>query len=306
MEKLNDEQLLLCPPRVFGFIIREKKWAQMLVSQVQHISKEGREDAFKKLELDKNSKEHLKLLVTQHAKQDKNIDDLIPGKGSGLVVLLHGPPGVGKTLTAESLAMLANKPLYTVSMSDVGTSPVTVERNFSRIFELATRWKALLLFDEADVFLQARTLEDLRRNSLVSVLIRILEYFQGILFLTSNRVKIFDEAFQSRIHLAIRYRDLQAPQRVAIWNLWIEKSKEDIADLDLIEAELESDGDLYKAELNGRQIRNTFRSAMTIAKARGPDSKMTWKDLNKVLKATVSFQQYMVQNEELAQKHGHR
>jgi SpoVK/Ycf46/Vps4 family AAA+-type ATPase len=120
----------------------------------------------------------LRNLVTQHAKSEV-IEDVIRGKGKGLVVLLHGPPGVGKTLSAESLAILTDKPLYSVSMADIGLSPRTVESNLRRIFELATHWKAILLFDEADVFLEARSLEDVRRNSLVSTLLRILEYFQG-------------------------------------------------------------------------------------------------------------------------------
>lgn len=281
-------------------------WVQMLVDNVKKISQQDKDEAFKKLELAQSSKDLLKNLVTEHAKTNNPIDDLIPGKGNGLVVLLHGPPGVGKTLTAESLAMLANKPLYSVSMSDVGISPVTVERNFSRIFELATHWKALLLFDEADVFLQARTLEDLRRNSLVSVLIRILEYFQGILFLTSNRVKIFDEAFQSRIHIAIRYKDLSGAERAGIWKLWLNKVKDSIDNMGEMEAELEEEGELYKADLNGRQIRNAFRSAMTLAKGEPGEKKLKWKTLKKVLNSTVEFQQYMVQNEELAKRQGNR
>jgi SpoVK/Ycf46/Vps4 family AAA+-type ATPase len=302
---LTPEQRLLCPPRVFGFAVRQKIWVQMLVDGVGDISTKEHQAVWDKLELDKKSKEYLKSLVTEHAKPNQTVDDLIPGKGNGLVVLLHGPPGVGKTLTAESLALLANKPLYTVSMSDLGTTPVTVEQNFNRIFGLATHWKALLLFDEADVFLQARTLDDLRRNTLVSVLIRILEYFQGILFLTSNRVKIFDEAFQSRIHIAIQYKELQEPQRIKIWKMWMQRNKEEIEDWDKIMAEIE-DGDIGKTELNGRQIRNAFRSAMTLTKAEGEDKKLTFQHLENVVRRTRDFQSYMLQNEELAKKQGYR
>lgn len=139
--------------------------------------------------------------------------DLTHGKGNGLIVLLHGPPGVGKTLTAEAFATLSGRPLHPVTMFDLDTSPAAVETNMNKIFQLATQWKALLLFDEADVFLEKRSLRNLERNSLVSVLLRILEYFSGILFLTTNRVKTFNEAFQSRIHIAVQFKELNDKQK---------------------------------------------------------------------------------------------
>lgn len=228
-------QRLLCPPRVFGFAIRTKVWVQLLVEYVEEINQKSKEEPFNKLELDAKSKEILKTLIVQHSKGMDLLDDIIPGKGDGLIVLLHGPPGVGETLTAESLAKLSGKPLFTVSMTDVGTSPEAVERNLLRVFELATHWKALLLFDEADIFLETRSLQDLRRNSLVSVLLRIFEYFRGILFLTSNRVKTFDEAFQSRINVAVRYRQLTEPQRKRIWEFWLDKAADNISDRDEFE-----------------------------------------------------------------------
>lgn len=56
-----------------------------------------------------------------------------------------GPPGVGKTSTAETVASATRKPLFSVSVADVGTKAKHVESNLARIFNLATRWKAILL-----------------------------------------------------------------------------------------------------------------------------------------------------------------
>jgi hypothetical protein len=177
--RLSPDQLQFCPPRVLGFAVSQKKFVQLLVEKVkENVSQKEKEKPWNDLKLRKKDKETLRSLVTEHTKAD-DIEDVIKGKGKGLVVLLHGPPGVGKTLSAESLAVLTDKPLYSVSMADIGLSPRTVESNLRRIFDLATHWKAILLFDEADVFLEARSLEDVRRNSLVSTLLRILEYFQG-------------------------------------------------------------------------------------------------------------------------------
>ena len=86
------------------------------------------------------------------------------------------------------------------------------------MFELGKRWNCVLLLDEADVFLEERTLTDLQRNSLVSVFLRMLEYYEGILILTSNRVGTFDEAFRSRVHIALHYEDLKPRSRRQIWS----------------------------------------------------------------------------------------
>ena len=126
-------------------------------------------------------------------------DDLIAGKGNGLIMLLHGSAETGKTLTAESVAEIAEMPLYNVTCGDIGTSADEVEKYLQTVLVLGKTWNCVLLLDEADVFLEERSMSDLERNSLVSVFLRILEYYDGILILTSNRVGTFDEAFKSRI-----------------------------------------------------------------------------------------------------------
>ena len=70
--------------------------------------------------------------------------DVVEGKGRGLVILLHGPPGVGKTLTAETIALASQRPLMSVSTAEIGISPELAESNLRAIFEDASRWKAVL------------------------------------------------------------------------------------------------------------------------------------------------------------------
>jgi len=90
-------------------------------------------------------------------------------------MLLSGPPGVGKTLTAESVAEEMRAPLYTISAGDLGTEPQGVEAALGNILEMNTKWNAVLLLDEADVFLEARSAHDLERNKMVSIFLRLLE-----------------------------------------------------------------------------------------------------------------------------------
>jgi SpoVK/Ycf46/Vps4 family AAA+-type ATPase len=130
--------------------------------------------------------------------------DFIPGKGHGKIVLLHGTPGVGRTTAAECVAELARSPLLTITCGDLGSDPLVVEQELKRWLRLGMLWNAVLLFDEEDVFLESRG-NDLHRNSLVSVFLRALEYFPGLLFLTTNRGGTFDEAILSRVHVILHF-----------------------------------------------------------------------------------------------------
>src|SRR6266487_4835165 len=83
-----------------------------------------------------------------------------------------------------------------------------LEEQLSRVFQLASHWKAILLLDEADVFVEQRAMQDIHRNKVVCTFLRTLEYYEGIMFLTTNRVQTFDDAIASRIHLMIKYESL--------------------------------------------------------------------------------------------------
>lgn len=178
------------------------------------------------------------------------------------ICLLSGPPGVGKTLTAEAVAENLRVPLHTLSSGDLGSQPWEVERGLSQILELVARWNAILLLDECDVFLEARSTHDLERNKVVSIFLRTLEYYEGILFMTTNRVDNIDAAFQSRIHVSLEYPDLNAESRVQIWKNFLAtfNQKPEITDGDIEE--------LAKMKLNGRQIKNILKTSQLLAARR--------------------------------------
>lgn len=150
----SDEQYLICPPRVLGYHLTTRTWLELNVEEVQDIPQPVSNAQFKRLQLQHTYKKLIQNLVQSHTSGNGKLplmEDVVKGKGQGLVILLHGPPGVGKTLTAESVASLAGKPLFAVSPSDIGLDPADVEHNLESLFELAARWRAVLLFDEADV-----------------------------------------------------------------------------------------------------------------------------------------------------------
>ena len=137
----TDEELLIASPVVLGFAFSEKLWLEFTVSGIHPI--EWNEGAFESLVLPEKQKSIVKALVQSHtseAAERKNIDDVIQGKGRGLVAVLHGSPGVGKTLTAESIAELLKCPLYCVSAGELGTQPRDLELELQKILDLAHSW----------------------------------------------------------------------------------------------------------------------------------------------------------------------
>lgn len=255
--------LYLAPFTVKAYNLKRKKWVDLQLDGLCEISWNTR--AFESLVLNKKTKRLIQALISNQIEAEKSTD-LISGKGNGLIMLLHGGPGTGKTLTAESVAEIAKKPLYPVTCGDIGTKPEDVERYLESVLYLGKTWGCVVLLDEADVFLEQRSLEDLQRNALVSVFLRVLEYYDGILILTSNRVGTFDEAFKSRIQLAVHYNSLTTHQRTKIWENFIERLRElneEGIDFDDLEDNIEQ---LAKREMNGREIRNAITTARQYAR----------------------------------------
>jgi AAA+ superfamily predicted ATPase len=143
----------------------------------------------------------------------------------------------------------------------------------------------VVLIDEADVFLEERSVHDIQRNALVAVFLRQLEYFAGILFLTTNRVSTFDDAFQSRIHVALRYRDLDQETRATIWRAFLGKvgAAERISDSDWEK--------LITKEVNGRQIKNAVRTAQALAHSKKED--LMFAHVSQVLSVMEAFESDM-------------
>lgn len=213
--ELRDEDLVLLPKRMFAYALRERRFIPVDLNLLKPVRREA--GVFENLRIQDDYKDVVRGLVMSHFQRkalerryvasaiDGPSQDLIQGKGRGLVVLLHGVPGVGKTATAEAVAMENQKPLFVITCGDLGLTPSEVESSLKNVFRLAHLWDCVLLLDEADVFLSQRSKDDMKRNALVSVFLRVLEYYNGLLFLTTNRVGTIDEAFKSRIHLSLYY-----------------------------------------------------------------------------------------------------
>ncbi|KAJ5026296.1 hypothetical protein J3E73DRAFT_213141 [Bipolaris maydis] len=289
LDKFPDtSELLVFPRSVVSYDLRRKLWIDLQVDHIREVV--WNTQAFESLAIDDDAKELLEAVVTNQIASSKGTD-IIADKGNGLIILLHGGPGTGKTFTAESMADFAKKPLYRVTCGDIGTNLEQVETYLESVLHLGHIWDCVVLLDEADVFLEERGQQDLARNALVSVFLRILEYYQGILVLTSNRVGTFDEAFKSRIQLTLHYDKLSLAQRRKIWRNFIQRLKnlgDNNVDFDDINDHIDN---LVTREMNGRQIRNVITTARQLAQYRGKN--LCFSHLEHVMKIADKFDTYI-------------
>ena len=279
---LTREHLLICNDSVRAYSLKDKKWLSLFVDSLEEITWD--EDAFPSLVLPIDTKELILAFADSQVKRQQRFDDVISGKGRGTIMLLSGAPGVGKTLTAESVAEVMRTPLYVLSGGDLGTDPKEIERTLVTTLTMTSKWKAILLLDEADVFLTARSVQDLERNKLVSIFLRILEYYEGFLFLTTNRIEDIDAAFESRIHLSLQYDDLDAKCRYHVWRHFLKTCQ--TAEGEFSEERLWK---LAETKLNGRQIKNVIKPAQLLAVRKGSLLKFEHVDIVMKLKAANAF-----------------
>lgn len=254
-------------------------------------------DAFDRLVLPGKYKELMLAFVESQATNRDVFDDVIEGKGRRRHTISreknmvdqsnrpghhHAPPRrtwswqnidgrswyvpFGLTLpqsllTDDVVSDRLKKPLYSVQAGELGSEASDVETKLEQILEIAAKWDAVLLLDEADVFLEQRSHSNLKRSKIVSVFLRLLEYYPGILFLTTNRVETFDKAFRSRIHLRINYPGLDTEAKTGIWKNFIEASKKKNGST----VTKDDIAGLSKLPFNGREIKNMVKTAQLLA-----------------------------------------
>ncbi|KAJ3573032.1 hypothetical protein NPX13_g4849 [Xylaria arbuscula] len=294
-QTLGPDDLALLPSRLFVYALRSRGFINADIRYLKPVR--DTQNPLESLQLPEKHKDMIQSAVFGHLEKKKvrrratllNSEfldqDLIHGKGRGLAVLLHGPPGVGKTATAEAIAYLYKKPLFPITSSDLGTDPWDVETKLSEIFRLANLWDCILLLDEAETLLAQRDKKDNnQKSSLVSVFLRTLEYYSGILFLTTNRPDVMDDAVKSRVQVSLQYPRLGLIETLAIFQtnldrlIDIEFERAKITGETALEVRSDSilafaaahyhrhEGNAASPPWNGRQIRNAFQIAPSIAR----------------------------------------
>ncbi|KAG0588982.1 hypothetical protein KC19_2G282600 [Ceratodon purpureus] len=276
METVIDEidpQLLKYAPAVaYGYSFSVGKWGCFTIegfTEIQFIS-----TAFDTLVMNEDIKNTLLTLTEHHIKHPlgygngvaRNADPL-PNKGKGCIILLHGAPGTGKTLTVESLAEKLECPLWQLCVSKISKTIRELETDLLKTFQIAATWRAILVLDEADVYLSSRKYSPLssnvtETNAMTGVFLRVLEYYTGILFLTTNVIHSIEPAIYSRMSLFVKYEEFNIEDRKQLWINFLNR-------VGFQHPSQEFWDKVLPEKFNGRVIRNIIQNAQILAGSTG-------------------------------------
>ncbi|MFC1850881.1 ATP-binding protein [candidate division CSSED10-310 bacterium] len=211
----------------------------------------------------------LEMVFAQIKRKNQLLVDWGLGKvmpyGRGVTLLFSGPPGTGKTATAEAIAGELNTSLLVADYSRIQNCLVgQTEKNIVRVFQEARVQESVLLWDEADAMFfdrnQASRSWEVRD---VNVLLQEIERFEGICILTTNRSVHLDKALERRMSLKLTFPMPDKNIRLQIWRKLLPKN------LPLAkECSLER---LSSHELSGGEIKNVVLNAARLALSRNND-----------------------------------
>ncbi|RYP73793.1 hypothetical protein DL771_003371 [Monosporascus sp. 5C6A] len=258
LKSMTEVECIMALPRVRGFDLRDKIWCEFNLDDLR--APIWSKSPYDNLVIPSGAKELLITFAESSRIRLAGFDDFVKNKGKGIIFLLCGPPDVGKTLSAEAVAEKTKAPLYNLSAGDLGTDPGKLEKALTDALKCCQLWGAVLLLDEADVFLEARGIDNLQRNELVSIFLRHLEYYQGLMFLTTNRASTIDPALKSRVDLILAYSPLDREARQSIWVNFIQRLPK--GDVELQNHEIL---ELASSRMNGREIKSTLKTAWILA-----------------------------------------
>ena len=187
------------------------------------------------------------------------------GYGRGVIGLVSGPPGTGKTMLAGLIAKALDLDLYQVDLAQVVWKWVgETEKQLGKVFDQAERAHAVLMFDEADSLFSKRTevksSNDRYANLAVNYLLQRLEQYTGVAILTTNRPASLDEALQRRLTLHLHLEIPEAPERERLWRSFIPTEAPMGAEIDFFQL-------AKHFELSGGYIKNAAVRAAFMAAA---------------------------------------
>lgn len=190
----------------------------------------------------------------------------VGGERGGVVGLLHGAPGTGKTLCAEAIAGELNRPLLVARSSTILSKWVgESERNLQNTFKEAKSNGAVLFIDEADSLISQRDQSNSdHTRSLINLLLSLIERHPGVVLLATNFRDALDSALERRITHQVELKRPSAEVRLKIWELMLSEQTAGVEGLDL--------NALAQAhELSGAEIRVVLLRAATSAFAEGEE-----------------------------------
>ena len=193
--------------------------------------------------------------------------------GLALAFNFAGPPGTGKTICAEAIAHSLGRRLLLVRYAELesvwmGETP----KNVAALFRTARDERAVLLFDEADAIAARRSTSvdhgfQRESNTVVSVLLQELEWYDGVVIFATNLAANFDPAFERRIRTHVLFEMPGEAERAQIWRVQLHPARTPLA------ADVDFEELARRYAVSGGDIRNAvLKAALGAAAEPGPDS----------------------------------
>ncbi|GKZ38850.1 hypothetical protein AbraIFM66950_011373, partial [Aspergillus brasiliensis] len=271
--ELRPQILMTCPPVIDAYLLPELRWSVVEVDKIHEVvADESR--SFNNLMIDDGTRQILRGLVKgQEAFDSDFTNDIGRPLAMGTTVLLHGPPGCGKTFSVECLAETIMRPLLRLTHASLGESVHDLVKSLEEAFRLSDRWDCIILFDDVNSLFSPRK-DDMSQNIRITLFMQLTETHNGLLFLTTNQVGMLDEAFLSRVQIKLYYPGFAWDMAHRMLENCLNSIKER-AHKDKSHIKIETDDILLcmhgimesgRATYNGRDIVNLCQTALLLAK----------------------------------------
>ena len=208
--------------------------------------------------------ERVRMVAARYRHRDTVLDEwgFKPIPSAGVVAMFSGPPGTGKTMSAEVIAADLGLDLFKVNLATMVSKYIgETEKNLEQLFDVADTGNVVLLFDEADSIFGKRSevtdAQDRYANLEVSYLLQRIERFDGLVILTTNLSSNIDNAFLRRIHVVV---DFQAPDEGERRMLWLKALPSDAPQND-VDIDFCSQFKLSGADIRSVALGAAFRAA---------------------------------------------
>lgn len=191
-------------------------------------------------------------------------------ESNGLFINLYGESGTGKTMTAHAIAAELNRQIVMVNYAEIESKYVgETSKNLVNIFTFAQENNAVLIFDEADALLSKRVTNmtsstDVSVNQTKSVLLNIMNDYEGVVVFTTNFISNYDFAFMRRIPFQIEFPLPDKKQRIQIWEHYLSTNMPYRLNIDEISQKYEdvSGSDIANSVLNAALYAVTEKSSI--------------------------------------------
>ncbi|KAG1892077.1 hypothetical protein F4604DRAFT_1697243 [Suillus subluteus] len=227
-------------------------WGLFDVDEVEPIK--FNENAWEHIVIDESSMDVIEGVVGAF---DFSKEAMADEEQTGLVILLHGPSGTGKTATVEAIAEHFRRPLYSLAACSLPLDMTLLVDTLTSRLDAARSWNAIVLIEAGDILMQTQRHEPIMEEHIrISTILEFFEQHRCIVFVTARTTCT---AYMSHFAMTIQYPELDCDSRQIMWSNMLSGEANNISRRDIEE--------LSRIAVNGRAMRNIHTMAKALARS---------------------------------------